>query len=170
VQLSALIFQIPLAALLMFSVLAATVINGAPPSNDIVQAFFLGCLIGFFLAPVHLLLPAIAYPRKAEVEIRVIPSSLIAFICSQTPLSKTRHIVATFLPLLVFGVVPFILWVSIFSQVFILLGLAFFSMMVSACNIVEVISTIKQVPRGGVTVASGRGTYWCVNQNLNAGM
>lgn len=159
-SLQALIIQVPCLIVLGISVVLATLVNGEPPSNDAVQFFVLGCFVGFLLSVVQTLVQAMAYPRKAEMELWASISWAALFIYSTTPVSKRRFVFISLLPVSVLGFLPLLLWAFLWPTYSALLGIAFFGITSNAGNLVNVFHTLRQVPRGSMTVGSGFHSYW----------
>ena len=94
--------------IIIFSMLFKTLSAGQPVIAPLYVVF--GFLLSFFVGlPVHELLHAIVYPKAATVYIGVMPKQLAAVALASYPISRSRFILMSLLPI-VLGVIPLIIF------------------------------------------------------------
>ncbi|MCD5414448.1 MAG: DUF3267 domain-containing protein [Clostridiales bacterium] len=125
-----------------------------------------GALLALVMIVPHEVLHAIAFPKDAEVDAWYSLKYGMAFVHSTHPVSKNRFIFLSLLPNIVFGFIPFILWVFIpnestwlteFWFTFSVLGLT-----VGVGDYLNVFNSIWQMPKNAVTQHSGFNSYWYI--------
>lgn len=123
-----------------------------------------GFLLAFISVLPHEYLHGLGFPKEAEVQCWYKIESMIAFVVSTYPTSKRRFIYLSLLPNIIFGFIPFILWVVIPFQNIdasnILFCFSSFSLLIGAGDYMNVYNTITQVPKGAITQLSGFNSYW----------
>ena len=119
--------------------------------------------IGFLLMPIHEFLHAICYPKNAKVYVGVCLKKVAAYAISFYPISKSRYIVMSLMPMLL-GILPLIVFLACPLHWKALLTVcvvpAFMGMISPSPDYMDVISIIKQVPNGAKIQASNEGLYW----------
>lgn len=127
----------------------------------------LGILASFLTVIPHELLHGICFGRDAVVELYTDFRSGILFVVSTQPVSKGRFIFLSLLPNLLFGWIPWILWLLLptFLPLSSLLapGLFAFSFVCigfGAGDYLNVANALRQMPKGSMQVLSGFNSYW----------
>ncbi len=107
-MLKAIPFLIPSIIIIVFSMFFKTLSAGQPVTNPLytVCGFLLGFVVGM---PVHELLHAIVYPKGATVYIGIMPKQLTAVALASCPVSRSRFILMSLLPMAL-GVIPLIIF------------------------------------------------------------
>ncbi len=101
-------FLIPSVVIIIFSMLFKTLSAGQPVIAPLYVVF--GFLLSFFVGlPVHELLHAIVYPKAATVYVGVMPKQFTAVALASYPISRSRFILMSLLPI-VLGVIPLIIF------------------------------------------------------------
>lgn len=123
----------------------------------------LGFVIGFLLIPIHEFLHAVCYPKNAKVYIGVCIKKVAAYAISFYPISKSQFIAMSLAPMLL-GIMPLIVFVVCPLRWKALLTIcvvpAFMGMISPSPDYMDVVSVIKQVPKGAKIQASNEGLYW----------
>ncbi|MEY8234973.1 DUF3267 domain-containing protein [Lachnospiraceae bacterium 66-29] len=123
----------------------------------------LGFVIGFLLIPIHEFLHAVCYPKNAKVYIGVCIKKVAAYAISFYPISKSQFIIMSLAPMLL-GIMPLIVFVVCPLRWKALLTIcvvpAFMGMISPSPDYMDVVSVIKQVPKGAKIQASNEGLYW----------
>jgi hypothetical protein len=122
---------------------------------------FLGSLL--MVLP-HEFLHAVAFPKGSEIGIWYSAKYVVAFVHSTATTSKGRFIFISLLPNIVFGFLPFFLWVILPSQAEgfsnFLFTFSFMSMLFGAGDYMNVFNAAVQMPRNTQTQLSGFHSYW----------
>lgn len=159
----AMIFIIPVILIMILGVAIRNILYG---EMDIDFFNGVGALLAFLMILPHEFLHAIAFPKEAEVECWYIPKQLLAFVVSTYPVPKRQFIFLSLLPNLVFGFIPFLIWIIVptDNKVFLdtLYCFSTLSMLFGAGDYMNVYNTIKQVPTGAMTQLSGFNSYWYI--------
>lgn len=123
-----------------------------------------GVLLSLVMVFPHELLHAIAFPKRAEVEIWYSLKHMVAFCVSTYPTSKARFVWLSMLPALVLGVIPLMVWAVIpISGTAIsngLLSFSVFSLVYCCGDFMNIKNALTQMPKGTVTQLSGMNSYW----------
>ncbi len=101
-------FLVPSVAMIVCSMLFKTLSAGQP----VIAPFYvvLGFLLSVFVGlPIHELLHAIVYPKKATVYIGIMPKQFTAVALTSYPVRRSRFILMSLLPI-VLGVIPLIIF------------------------------------------------------------
>ena len=134
---------------------------------DIIDSFMVmvfPAVILFFISLFpHELIHGICWPGDAEVGIYNALRQGVLFVTSTEPMTKKRFIWMSAAPNIVFGIIPFIIFVimpfgtkaSSFMGWFSLCSLSG-----AGGDLMNIINTIKQVPDGSMVAMSGIHTYW----------
>lgn len=154
------LYTVPVIILVVVVTLLKRPIGAEIPS----MIHIFGVALALLMIVPHELLHAICFPKDAEVGVWFAPKSLMAFVYSIVPVSKNRFIFISLLPSIVFGALPLTIWcmlpysVSSFNNT--LYSFACWSLFFGAGDYMNVINTIFQVPKGGMTQLSGFHSYW----------
>lgn len=161
VMLSSIPFMFLLLIPCFVCVFAKAFTSGEPPINP--PFIIIGVLIGFLLMLVHEYLHAIAYPRDAEVWIGIMPKSFAALVLSSSPISKTRFIFMSLLPIIL-GVIPMTAFCMMDSSLkelnSILLGAGIMGMTSVYPDIYNVTCVLKKVPKGAILQNNKNHTFY----------
>lgn len=128
-------------------------------------AAVLGFVASFLTVIPHELLHGICFGRDAQVELYADLRRGILFVVSTQPVSKGRFIFLSLLPNLIFGGIPWILWLvlplsppvasALFSFSFVCIGFG-------AGDYLNVVNALRQMPKGSMQVLSGFNSYWYI--------
>ncbi len=124
-----------------------------------------GFLLIFPLFFLHEFIHALCFPRGAKVYCYTGLSQGLLFVTSDEKLSKSRFIIISIMPLLILGVLPFLIWVFYPETSYFTRTLMTFSpilILVSCGDLMNIYNTIKQVPNNAKVAMSGMNTYWFV--------
>ena len=118
---------------------------------------FIGILLSALCMLPHELLHAIVF--KSDVYLYSNLKSSMLFIVGTEDMSKTRFIFMSLLPNLVFGLIPFIIF--LIDPTHTILGtLGAVSISMGAGDYYNILSAIKQMPKGSRTYLCGMNSYW----------
>lgn len=130
-------------------------------------------LVGFILAVLvilpHEFLHAIWFPKKAEVYLYYSLKNMIAFVLCTEPISKVKFILMSLCPNLVFGWVPFMLWVvfpnvnGISKTIF---TFSVMSIIFGSGDYMNIFNAIRQMPKGSMQQLSGFNSYWFIEDKI----
>lgn len=108
----------------------------------------------------HELLHAICY--KKDVYLYTNLKQLMLFIVGEDHLSKWRFIFMSLLPNIIFGFIPFVIF--LINTEWVLLGfLGAMCISYGMGDYYNVWNTIRQVPRNGLVFAKGHNSYWYIS-------
>ncbi len=112
----------------------------------------------------HEYLHAISFPKDSDVDLWIAPKSLMAFVHCVSPVSKWRFIYLSLLPNLLFGFLPFLLWLILPLEYTVISELLFsfsaLNLTLGMGDYLNVYNTITQVPNNAMTQLSGFHSYW----------
>lgn len=114
----------------------------------------------FFL---HEFIHGLCFPKDATVYCYSGLRQGILLVTSDKYLSKKRFVFISVVPLLLLGVIPFLIWVFYPETTYVTRTLMTFSpiLILAACgDVMNIYNTIKQVPNGAKIALSGMNTYW----------
>ncbi len=139
-----------------------------PIVSDVLILFkmfnFGGFILGFLMILPHELLHAIIFPKDAEVGLWVVPKGLMAFVHCVEPISKWRFIFLSLLPSIIFGFIPFLVWLFMpygYSNIHsFLLSFSIVNLLFGVGDYMNVVNTLVQVPEGAMVQLSGFHSYW----------
>ncbi|HAT4307621.1 TPA: DUF3267 domain-containing protein [Clostridium perfringens] len=155
-------FLIPVVIFLIIVIFLRIKINGFFGVSDVINIFGI-ILIPFSILP-HEYLHAIFFPKDAEVEMWYSIKQRLALVTSTTAITKKRFIFLSLFPNIVFGFLPFIIWIFIPSYMSFISGIlftfGFISLIMGIGDFMNIYNTIKQVPKGAMTQISGFNSYW----------
>lgn len=156
------IFLIPVVIFLLIVIFLRIKINGFFGVRDVINILGI-ILIPFSILP-HEYLHAIFFPKDAEVEMWYSIKQRLALVTSTTAITKKRFIFLSLFPNIVFGFLPFIIWIFIPVDMSFISGIlftfGFISLIMGVGDFMNVYNTIKQVPKGAMTQISGFNSYW----------
>lgn len=123
---------------------------------------FFGCIAALLTLFPHELLHAVCF--KETVFMYTNLKQGMMFVTGLENMSKTRFVFMSLLPNIVFGFVPFIIFLIFPSMSFFgTLGAMAISM--GAVDYYNVFNCLTQVPRGGKVYMHGMNTYWFMPEN-----
>lgn len=122
-------------------------------------------VLGWVLTYVHEFIHAILYPKKSTKTIWKVPEQGAFFVYCDARVSKLRFIAICFAPVVILGIIPFIVW-YILAPVLsgewnVGLMMTIWWMTFSAIgDYANVFNTIRQVPKGARVFNYGMHSYW----------
>ncbi len=125
-------------------------------------------LLNYLLKFVHEYIHAIFFPIKSEKTIWNAKNGAYFIYCN-AKISKSRFIVMSLAPMIILGIIPFIIWLFIVNKMEFTISLAYvistWIMIIWAMgDLANVYNTIKQVPRNAKVFNYGLHSYW-INEN-----
>lgn len=122
-------------------------------------------LINYILKFLHEYIHAMLYPIKSKKTIWKYTSKGSYFIYCNTQISKKRFIVISLAPMIVLGIIPFIVWLFIADKIELTISLVYvfltwIMIFFSMGDLVNVYNTIKQVPKNAKVFNYGLHSYW----------
>lgn len=136
---------------------------GSIPPAMLLPGLLLSFLLSFLTVMPHELLHAACFGKSAQVELFVSKKSLMAFVVSTHPITKTRFILMSLLPNVVFGWVPFIICTFLRMwgyEYYILILFSLFTISLGGGDYMNVVNTLRQMPKGSVQQMDGLNSYW----------
>lgn len=129
--------------------------------EDFLRHGFIGLYAGFLLMLAacfpHELLHASCF--RGEVELYTNLKKGMLFVVGTEDFSRGRFVFMSLLPNLVFGLLPFLLYM-IFPRVTVFAGLGALGLGSGAGDYLNVFNCLTQVPRGAKVYMSGMHSYW----------
>lgn len=126
-----------------------------------------GMILGLLLIIPHEFMHGIAFPKGADVYVWYSLKNLVAFVHTTAPMTKKQFIFVSLLPNMIFGFLPFIIWLLLPYHY---LGLSRFLFSVSLLNLLmgcgdymNVFNAMRQMPKGSKTVLAGFHSYWYID-------
>ncbi|MBN2893828.1 MAG: DUF3267 domain-containing protein [Bacteroidales bacterium] len=110
---------------------------------------------------------AICFPKNAEVEFWYSKKHMMAFVHSNSPLTKNRFIFLSTAPMMILGFIPLLVWTftdfRFSAQLF---SFGSISLLFSGGDLMNIVNTLKQVPKNGMVQNSGFNSYWFVPEEI----
>ncbi|MCC3357784.1 DUF3267 domain-containing protein [Bacillus sp. REN16] len=164
------LFIIPVLLLIALAVILKSLLSGS-----VEMSFFnvWGIVLAFLMILPHELLHAIVFPKEKEVELWFSPKSLVAFVISTAPISKSRFIFLSMLPNLIFGFIPLLIWIFLPQGLVIteiVFSFAFISLMFGIGDYLNIFNAILQMPKGSLQQLSGMNSYWYMPRSQETSM
>lgn len=125
--------------------------------TGVFPAHFIGALLSLVILFPHEILHAICF--REDVMLFTNLKQGMMFVVGIEDMSKAHFIFLSMLPNLVFGFIPFIIFVIDPSHT-ILGTLGVLAISMGAGDYINVFNTITQVPRGGLVYMSGMKSFW----------
>lgn len=121
--------------------------------------------INYILKFLHEYIHAMLYPIKSKKTIWKYTSKGSYFIYCNTQISKKRFIVISLAPMIILGIIPFIVWLFIADKIELTISLVYvfltwIMIFFSMGDLVNVYNTIKQVPKNAKVFNYGLHSYW----------
>lgn len=123
---------------------------------DYIKAF-LGAGLSTLMTVPHEIIHALCC--KGDVNLYIYPKGGSLFVMPFEDMSKKRFVIMSLLPNLVFGFIPFIVFL-IFPQFKILGALGFLSIPSGIGDYMNVFNALTQMPKGAKTYLNGFNSYW----------
>ena len=113
---------------------------------------------------VHEFIHGILYPIKSEKRICKYSGGAFFLYCT-TIISKTRSIIISLAPMIILGIIPFIIWLFVADKMDITICITYVFLtwiMIFFCmgDVANVYNTIKQVPKNAKVFNFGFHSYW----------
>ncbi|MCR5797450.1 MAG: DUF3267 domain-containing protein [Eubacterium sp.] len=121
------------------------------------RGVFEGCFLSMLVLVPHEFLHAICF--REEVFMYIMPSKMLLFVCGTESMSKARFVFMSLLPNIVFGLIPYILFLIV-PKWTILGYFGAFSLGSGCGDYINVFNAITQMPRGAKTYLNGFHSYW----------
>ena len=130
-------------------------------ASIIISAFVINYLLKF----VHEFIHAILYPIKSEKMIWKYNSNLAYVTYCNAKISKIRFIIISLAPMIILGIIPFIIWLFIANKIDLIISimyvlLTWLMIFFAMGDLVNVYNTIRQVPKNGKVFNYGMHSYW----------
>ena len=130
--------------------------EGPFPFNT--SMFLLLLPIFLVIIPLHELLHAICF--KGDVDFYTALKKGMCFVIGTESMTKGRFIFLSMLPNLVFGFVPYLIYLLFFPSQLWLGALAAINIATGAGDYMNVWHALTQMPKGALTYMSGMHSYW----------
>lgn len=115
-------------------------------------------------AILHEYIHAVCYGKNADVKIYISLNNGVLVCHSTKPLEKKRFILMSIAPTLIFAVIPYVFWAVFFVNMGYIgtkvLSYCAFPFIFGVGDYINIVNTIRQVPKGGFVVNSGFHSYW----------
>lgn len=131
--------------------------KGIIPMSKYVVQELLACVTSMLVIFPHELLHAVCF--KDEVYLYTDFKRGMAFVMGLEVMSKSRFVILSLFPNLVFGVLPFVLWL-IFPKIVFLGFFGALCLSQGAGDYMNVYNCLTQVPKGAKVYMSGYHSYW----------
>jgi hypothetical protein len=163
----ALLFAVLLIALLMF---ISSLLHGSIALRlyitDLwtILDLWIALLLSLVALYPHELLHAVCFGKHANVELFFAPKKLMLFVASPQPITKSRFILLSLLPNLIFGWLPLLVWAALpyggYSNILFLFSV--FSILLGIGDYSNAYSALHQMPKGSIQQMSGSHSYWFI--------
>lgn len=156
------LFIIPVIMIVAIAIFIKKYILGTYYYSDLFNPVAL--ILAFAAIIPHEFFHAICFPKEAEVQFWFSPKHLMAFVFSSYPISKYRYVFMSFLPNLILGFLPLVLWVVLpigdsgFSSF--LLCFSYINLLFGVGDYLNIFNALTQMPREAVTQLYGFNSYW----------
>lgn len=146
---------------LLLVMLVGFAVRGMPYLSDHLFAMIFGMMASLLVLFPHELLHAICF--KGEVELWTNLKMGMLFVVGTEDMSKARFVFMSLLPNLVFGWIPYILFL-IHPQWVFLGALGAISVPMGIGDYYNVYNCLTQVPKGALVYLSGMHSYWYLSK------
>lgn len=123
------------------------------------NSILIGCILSLICLFPHEFLHAICFKETVYLYTYLQKGAL--FVVGNENMTKTRFIIMSMLPNLIFGFIPFTLFM-IFPQYSILGALGALSIGMGAGDYYNVFNALTQMPKGALTYLNGFHSYWFI--------
>ncbi len=122
-------------------------------------------LVNYILKFIHEYIHAILYPLKSKKTIWKYTSNGACFIYCNTKISKLRFIVISLAPMILLGIIPFVIWLFIADKIDLTISVVYVIMtwimvFFAMGDLANVYNTIRQVPKNAKVFNYGLHSYW----------
>nr|WP_277935592.1 DUF3267 domain-containing protein [Parablautia muri] len=122
-------------------------------------------LVNYILKFIHEYIHAILYPLKSKKTIWKYTSNGAYFIYCNTKISKLRFIVISLAPMILLGIIPFVIWLFIADKIDLTISVVYVIMtwimvFFAMGDLANVYNTIRQVPKNAKVFNYGLHSYW----------
>ena len=122
-------------------------------------------ILGYILKFIHEYIHAILYPLKSKKTIWKYTSNGAYFIYCNTKISKLRFIVISLAPMILLGIIPFVIWLFIADKIDLTISVVYVIMtwimvFFAMGDLANVYNTIRQVPKNAKVFNYGLRSYW----------
>lgn len=124
----------------------------------------LGIVIGCIIAFPHEILHGICFPWGSKVELYQMLRPSRMFVTSETPIKKGRYVFIYLFPNIVLGLVPLLIWLFADPYTYLsktLFSIGFITIVTGGRDYMNIMKTLKQVPKNAVICLSGIKVYYC---------
>ena len=125
--------------------------------SQLAPILFISSVISFVLLFPHEFLHAICF--KKDVYLYIYPQGGTLFVTGPEDMSKARFIFLSLLPNIVFGIIPFIIYLF-FPNLYILGGIAVGCVIQGIGDYLNAFNALTQMPKGSRTYLYGEKSYW----------
>ena len=125
--------------------------------ENLAPILFISSVISFVLLFPHEFLHAICF--KKDVYLYIYPQGGTLFVTGPEDMSKARFIFLSLLPNMVFGIIPFIIYLF-FPNLYILGGIAVGCVIQGIGDYLNAFNALTQMPKGSRTYLYGEKSYW----------
>ena len=136
---------------------AGLFLRGQPYVSENGLALTIGAALSMLVLFPHELLHAICF--RGEVELWTNLEMGMLFVVGTEDMSKTRFVFLSLLPNLVFGLLPYVLFL-LYPQWLLLGAMGALSIPMGIGDYYNVYNCVTQVPKGGLVYLSGMHSYW----------
>ncbi len=137
--------------------LGGLILRGMPYFGESPLAVTLGMVLAMLTLFPHELLHAVCF--RGEVELWTNFKMGMLFVVGTEDMSKTRFVVLSLLPNLVFGLLPYVLFL-LHPQWLLLGAMGALALPMGIGDYYNVYNCLTQVPKGGLVYLSGMHSYW----------
>ena len=122
-------------------------------------------LVNYILKFIHEYIHAILYPLKSKKTIWKYTSNGACFLYCNTKISKLRFIVISLAPMILLGIIPFVIWLFIADKIDLTISVVYVIMtwimvFFAMGDLANVYNTIRQVPKNAKVFNYGLHSYW----------
>lgn len=121
------------------------------------QQLYLGCICSLLAMFPHEILHAVCFKKDAYLYTNWKQGML--FVVGPETMSKSRFVFMSFLPNLIFGVIPYLIGMM-FPKMIFLLSLGIFSTAAGAGDYYNIFNALTQMPKGARTYLYKFNSYW----------
>ena len=125
--------------------------------ENLAPILFISSVVSFVLLFPHEILHAICF--KKDVYLYIYPQGGTPFVTGPEDMSKFRFVFLSLLPNLVFGFIPFIIYLF-FPNLYILGGIAVGCVIQGIGDYLNAFNALTQMPKGSRTYLYGEKSYW----------
>ena len=125
--------------------------------ENLAPILFISSVVSFVLLFPHEILHAICF--KKDVYLYIYPQGGTLFVTGPEDMSKARFIFLSLLPNIVFGIIPFMIYLF-FPNLYILGGIAVGCVIQGIGDYLNAFNALTQMPKGSRTYLYGEKSYW----------